>query len=243
MGALTEILPAREGIGELRLVMPALARLSREGRWLVWIAPPHIPYAPALAACGVELSRVLLVYPRFEREQFWAAEQSLRSAACGACLFWSQSAHERGLRRLQLAAEAGRSWALLFRIEQAAAHASPAALRLRLSPAAGGIAVSILKRRGGWPTGPLFVEMPVKMPAPPDPREEGKDMPHRGPDVSTPDVSTPDVSTPDVSTSALHTPDVSAPDRSLQDGKGQPASEVPRRGKAGAAARLVHRQA
>ena len=44
-GALTEILPAHEGIGELRLLGPALAGLSKRGLRLVWIAPPHLPYA------------------------------------------------------------------------------------------------------------------------------------------------------------------------------------------------------
>src|SRR2546430_13734680 len=51
-GALTEILLAHEGIGELRLLGPALAGLSRRGLRLVWVAPPHLPYAPALAAAG-----------------------------------------------------------------------------------------------------------------------------------------------------------------------------------------------
>ena len=63
-GALTEILIPDEGIGELGLVMPALAWLSRSKRWLAWVAPPHIPYAPALASAGLDLSRVMVVRPR-----------------------------------------------------------------------------------------------------------------------------------------------------------------------------------
>src|SRR5260221_7110499 len=55
-GALTEILPAHEGIGELRLLGPALAGLSQLGLRLAWIAPPHLPYAPALAAAGIAIS-------------------------------------------------------------------------------------------------------------------------------------------------------------------------------------------
>ena len=55
--ALTEILIEQYGIGELRLLMPALARLSAEESyndeqsepgWIAWIAPPFQPYAPAL---------------------------------------------------------------------------------------------------------------------------------------------------------------------------------------------------
>src|SRR3989475_9749650 len=62
-GALTEILPAHEGIGELRLLGPALAGLSKRGLRLVWVAPPHPPYAPALAAAGNQNREPPLVAP------------------------------------------------------------------------------------------------------------------------------------------------------------------------------------
>src|SRR5262245_5154998 len=58
-GALTEILPAHDGIGELRLLGPALA--SRRGSRLAWIAPPHLPYAPALAATGIDIAALVIV--------------------------------------------------------------------------------------------------------------------------------------------------------------------------------------
>src|ERR1051325_10784310 len=52
-GTLTELLVGRAGIGELRLVLPALAALSWAGRRIAWLAPPHLPSAPALAAGGL----------------------------------------------------------------------------------------------------------------------------------------------------------------------------------------------
>jgi len=158
MGALTEILCDRQGVGELSLVLPALARLSHEGRWLAWIAPPHIPYAPALAAHGVDVSKVLVVHPRAEADMLWTVEQALRAGTCGAVLVWPRLISEHNLRRLQLAAEAGQSWGILFRTTWAATQASPAALRLRLDPTqSGGMSVRVLKRRGGWPMGPIYL--------------------------------------------------------------------------------------
>jgi len=156
-GALTEMLTAKPGVGELRLLLPALAALSRREQWLVFIAPPYIPYAPALARAGINLSRVLLIHPRDAREALWAAEQSLRAGTCSAVLLWSKAVDVKILRRLQLAAEAGESAGFVFRHERAAGESSPAALRLRLSPHAEGVEISILKRRGGWPTGPVTV--------------------------------------------------------------------------------------
>src|SRR5579864_5979122 len=60
---LIEILVSRFGVGELTLLLPALAALTRRpmARWCVWVAPPLEPFAPALAAHGVVLDRLLVV--------------------------------------------------------------------------------------------------------------------------------------------------------------------------------------
>jgi len=145
MGALTEILVSRDGIGELRLAMPALAELSARGRWLAWVGPPYVPYAPALEARGIVLSRILWVRSHNSAQQLWSAEQALRSGACGAVLVWPTRVHQRRLRRLQLAAESGGAWALLFHREASRDDGSPASLRLGVVPAANGLAVEVLK--------------------------------------------------------------------------------------------------
>jgi cell division inhibitor SulA/protein ImuA len=155
-GALTEILTRHEGVGALRLALPALARMSHSQRWLAWVAPPHIPYAPSLVAAGVELSRLLLVYPRATSDTLWALEQAMRSGTCGAVLAWLEGSDTTTLRRLQLAAREGNCWGLLFRPWQAARQPSPAALRLQVEARRrGGLTINILKQRGGWPGGPV----------------------------------------------------------------------------------------
>src|SRR5690349_10190577 len=60
---LAEVLADESGVGELALVLPAFARLTSAGKRAIWIAPPHVPYAPALAAGGVDLANLLLVQP------------------------------------------------------------------------------------------------------------------------------------------------------------------------------------
>jgi len=151
-GAVTEILVAGQGMGGLRLLMPALARLSREAAgWIAFVGPPLLPYAPALAAWGVALERLLVIRPETAEGALWAAEQALRSAACRAVLGWPAAIAPVALRRLQLAAEAGDAPAFLFRPPDVAAQPSPAALRLAVRPTvAGGWRIEVLKRRGGW---------------------------------------------------------------------------------------------
>ena len=149
LGVVTEILFSQEGVGELRLLVPALAEQSRQGRWIAWIDPPHVPYPPALAAMGVRLSRVLLVQAGTDRDRLWAATQCLRSGACGAVLAWPGECEDRALRRLQLAAGKGGGPGFLFRPERTAVRPSHAALRLRLARSPRGAVVEILKGRGG----------------------------------------------------------------------------------------------
>src|SRR5450756_2972254 len=63
------------------------------------------------------------------------------------------------MRRLQLAAESGRAWGVLFRSASAAQERSTASLRLRLEATANGLAVHILKRRGGYVSKPVMVNL------------------------------------------------------------------------------------
>lgn len=156
-GALTELLLERHGIGEIQLLAPAMAKLAGQGRWLSWIAPPHLPYAPALAAAGIDLAHLMLVKAPLAKHALWAMEQALRSGTCGMVLGWVEEADARSLRRLQLAAENGQSTGILFRPQHVSQHASPAALRLRLEPATDGLTVHILKRRGGWARQPVLL--------------------------------------------------------------------------------------
>lgn len=146
---LIEILTDRHGIGELSLLMPALAAIcgdeSGEG-WLAWISPPYQPYAPALAACRIDLRRVLVIRGQ---PVAWAMEQALRSGACSAALAWAASCPLAVLRRLQLAAEQAAAFAVLFRPACEARDPSPAVLRIALDSDPAGLTLRILKSRGG----------------------------------------------------------------------------------------------
>ena len=155
----TEFLHNRAGIGELRLLAPALARMTHEqNRWVLFVSPPYIPYPPALAQAGIDLTRVIVSQPRAPKDYLWVLEKALASQSCSAVIAWPGRIHEKQIRRLQLASKDGYSWGILFRPEESSKNASPAELRLRLRPLPGyspgkdnsAIAVKILKRRGRW---------------------------------------------------------------------------------------------
>ncbi|MDH0647909.1 translesion DNA synthesis-associated protein ImuA, partial [Pseudomonas sp. GD03867] len=131
VAALSELLLASPGCGELQLLWPTLARLTGAGERVVLVAPPFVPYAPAWQAAGVDL-RWLVQVDADAQDALWATEQCLRSGSCAAVLCWPQRADDRALRRLQVAAETGAALAFACRPQQAALNPSPAALRIAL---------------------------------------------------------------------------------------------------------------
>jgi len=146
-GALSEILIGQDGLGECSLVLPVLATLTRSRRRVALIAPPYIPYAPALVAAGVDLSQIVHI-DATAIDTHWTAEQCLRAGCCGAVLNWLPQADYRQLRRLQLAAETGGAIGFVFRPLAAARETSPAALRLKVVADSQGPRIEILKCRG-----------------------------------------------------------------------------------------------
>jgi cell division inhibitor SulA/protein ImuA len=158
-GGLVELLHERSGIGEISLLMPALARISAdELAWVVCVAPPQQPYAPAWAAAGVDLSR-LLITRASGGDAAWACARVLDTEGVGALLAWLPSADAGTLRRLQLLAERSRILVFLLRPATAAAAASPAPLRIGLEACSGGrLSLRLLKRRGGARAQPIDLD-------------------------------------------------------------------------------------
>jgi hypothetical protein len=157
MGALSEILLPADGVGELRLVWPALARLSGGDGVIAIVAPPYRAYAPAWQAAGLR-HESLQVIDANPRDALWAAEQCLRSGACAAVLCWPHKADDRALRRLQVAAETGRTPGFAFRDAHASLNPSPAPLRIAIETAPHRLRV--LKCRGA-----LVPPAPIPFPA------------------------------------------------------------------------------
>ncbi|PZQ27762.1 MAG: translesion DNA synthesis-associated protein ImuA [Stenotrophomonas acidaminiphila] len=147
--SLTELLLPADGVGELALLLPTLARMTQAGSTVAVIAPPYVPYAPAWQAAGVDLS-LLEIVDAAPRDALWAFEQCLRSGACAAVLGWPVQADGPALRRLQVAADSGECLGFALRDRRHAANPSAAALRLEaVSDAQGGSTWQVRKCRGG----------------------------------------------------------------------------------------------
>ena len=150
-GAVTELVNDVAGCGELSLLLPVLAQLSRDNHWISMIDPPWIPYPPALHGHGLALEKLLLIRTHSRAESLWACEQVVRGIPGGALLAWPETMSFSELRRLQLAAERTQKTVFLFNDSKAANTASPAALRLKLTADDGDLQIRVLKCRGKRP--------------------------------------------------------------------------------------------
>jgi cell division inhibitor SulA/protein ImuA len=160
MGTLSEVLHEGIGIGEVGFLAGALARASEGDRLVAWINAPHVPYAPALSQAGIPLDRCLVIQPPSSEDALWAAEQTLKSGACGAALIWLANVKNQyaWLRRLQMAAEAGRAMAVFFRAAADEALSTPAHLRVVVMRESGMLKIRIPKRRGPPLSKPIAID-------------------------------------------------------------------------------------
>jgi protein ImuA len=176
-GTLTELLLPQAGVGELRLLAPALAAVHTAGRCTIWFDPPAAPCAAALVRLGLDMQQLLVVrsrdgLSRLARERLpaadilWALEQALKSGHVGAVLAWLPARLPAdALRRLQLAAQAHDGPAFLLRDATARLRPSPAPLRLLLDSASpDGLQLRLLKRRGPLLPQPLWLDLPPVLP-------------------------------------------------------------------------------
>lgn len=160
-GAVTELLTETSATPVLSLLMPVLAKLSQEKQWVVLLDPPFIPYPIAWQEKGVDVSRLLIVNTKTCAEHCWALEQALRSSDCDMVMSWQNDFEHKQLRRLQLAAEQHQAMAMLIRPINYAEQASPAPLRIKLSPSYHGINIEIIKRSGGWAIKPFCLNLDI----------------------------------------------------------------------------------
>ncbi|HEU5297614.1 MAG TPA: translesion DNA synthesis-associated protein ImuA [Burkholderiaceae bacterium] len=177
---LTELLLPHPGLGEMRLLVPALARIAGAGvadggRTVMLFDPPAALCGPALVQLGIDAQQLLVVHGREgphataglrrllpSADLLWALEQALKSGHVGAVLAWlPQRLKADALRRLQLAAQAHDGPAFLFREVDARIKPSAAPLRLLLQGAGiDRLSVRVLKRRGPPLAQPLALALP-----------------------------------------------------------------------------------
>lgn len=156
--SLIELLLQQPGIGEMRLLRPALSAIERQRR-IALVQPPHLPHIAAWSGWGLAPEHLLWIKAARSADALWSAEQILRNGSCGALLFWQTQVRSESLRRLHLAAQETDIVFWLIRPLSSAQDSSPAPLRLALRPAHAGMTIDIVKRRGPRRDDALYLQL------------------------------------------------------------------------------------
>ena len=178
-GAVVEVMSRHSGIGEMALLMPALAAPFSDSNtgWTICVAPPLLPFAPGWApgwgsgAHSIALQRLMVIRAHGD-DATWACARALDTEGVGAVLAWLPNSRAATIRRLQLLAERSEALVFVFRPCACATQSSPAPLRLMLetgdyfdggvlpAPTGTTLAVHLLKRRGAGRAAPLYLNVP-----------------------------------------------------------------------------------
>lgn len=152
---LMEIITPHWGMGELQLLIPLMRSIVEQGKWILWISPPYLLYAPALIQAGINTDQVLLVKQDTScKDALWSMEKALQTEDCGLVLAWQNWLPNKVLRRLQLAADIGNTLGVLFKHHDS--EHSPSLMRMKIedSPAAdvhsNESEVTLIKARGNF---------------------------------------------------------------------------------------------
>lgn len=143
-GAIVEVIVPDEFCDSITFLLPTLAQLSREGRWLGLQDLPYSQSLSLLSAKDIDPARTMQVNQHPGRSGLWTLEQMLRSGTYNAVVAWPECNTDLVVRRLQKAAVTGKSMAFLFRTAGTAQHFSRTDLRIKLETCDGVMIAALL---------------------------------------------------------------------------------------------------
>ena len=115
LSPITEIIVRGEAWNNIQILLPLLAQLSHDQRWLAWVAPPKLLPKAELKAAGFDLNKIILLKPDAQHDTMSLAHRALKSGTCHAVISWFGALADDQLNELAQAAELGNSRAFLIR--------------------------------------------------------------------------------------------------------------------------------
>ena len=152
-GTLVEWLAGRTGTGVVALAFLAARQATLQEQSVVVCDRNQQFYAPAAIALGLKPAQLVVLQPATDADELWALDQSLRCP--GVAVVWASlpRLREHDFRRLQLAAEEGKTLGLLRRPGKVRGHPSWSEVQFFVEPLASQanrrLRVEVVRVRGG----------------------------------------------------------------------------------------------
>lgn len=149
------------GIGELRLILPALSHLAgdaaTQNKLQVWLTENVCLMPQALDSAYA--SNTVVLENLGTKQSLWALETLLTSGVCSVLICWLPQLTSAQAKRLQVAAKESGTLVFCLREISQLEHSLPISLRLQLSPTDQGLMIDVLKRQNAQPVEPFELDL------------------------------------------------------------------------------------
>lgn len=151
------------GCGEFRLLLQIIQQQDSEQTHRFWVivSPPGDVNAEFLLNHNVDLSRLLIIHKTSSEEALWATEQCVKSGACAGVFIWHKSLTQLQVRKLEIAAQQGKSYCIWFDNSKRKRVNLPLNLSLTLQRDGEDIELNINKQKHGWAQAPVKLPLPL----------------------------------------------------------------------------------
>ena len=143
-----EVTESRDRADAMELFMPALARITRQGRGVVLVAPPHSARKRIFTDSAVNPVGVMQINTHPGRSTLWTVESLMESGDYGVVMAWPGCNTELMDKRLQKAATQGKVLCVLFRPPCQGRAVSAIRVRLGVAVDDAGRTVYLVNGRG-----------------------------------------------------------------------------------------------
>lgn len=112
----TEISYEQAGLSELKLLLPLMAQLSHQDKWIVWISPSYIPHTEALEEWGIDVSKILILHAHQINNYNHCIKEALSGGNCSSVFAWiPENGDDLNIDMLNYCARKGQSQAFVFK--------------------------------------------------------------------------------------------------------------------------------
>ncbi|WP_051207370.1 cell division inhibitor SulA [Saccharospirillum impatiens] len=102
MSTLTEVFCQAQGLKQLQLLVPVLAQLSQQDKWITFIAPPCLPNGRALARAGVDTRKIQIIHTGTIKDYWKTLDDVLQNGQSSAVLCWPPQGEYNDNKRAQM---------------------------------------------------------------------------------------------------------------------------------------------
>jgi len=132
----------------LQLLLPTLAKLTAQKRWISLISPPADINLTLFSYYGIDTSRVLLIHPKNDVDDKVTMNKALKNGTSGVVIFWTTELNKRYLAQWRKSVKQGRSMGIIVNMSQEKQCSESIALSFQVDTEAQLLSVSDIRLFG-----------------------------------------------------------------------------------------------